>query len=64
MKVSTSQAFLFSLIALVLGFVWTSFFPEAPYDTLANSIPWIFGAIASKRWAENNIKYEKRGEVK
>jgi uncharacterized membrane protein YeaQ/YmgE (transglycosylase-associated protein family) len=48
---------LICLVALVAGFVFTTFFPAAPYGVLAPSIVAIAGTYFTKRLLQKQEKY-------
>lgn len=41
-----------TLILLFVGFIWASFFKEAPYATFAGTAGLVFGGYAGKRLAQ------------
>lgn len=52
MVITTSKALIMTLILLFVGFIWASFFKEAPYATFAGTAGLVFGGYAGKRLAQ------------
>jgi len=52
MFINTSRGFCLTLALLFIGFIWTSFQPQAPYVTFAGTVGLAFGALAGKRLAQ------------
>lgn len=57
MVVNTSKAFIITLFLLFAGFLWTSFFANAPYSTFATTIGLVFGANAGKRLMQKRKEF-------
>lgn len=52
MSINTTRAFFITIGILFIGFIWTTFFPNAPYETLTPALVVTFGAVAGKRLAQ------------
>ena len=61
MYINTSRGFVLTLALLFIGFIWTSFIPEAPYTTFAGTVGLVFGAVAGKRLAQKANWAQKEG---
>ena len=61
MFINTSRGFIITLALLFIGFIWTTFKPEAPYTTFAGAAGLAFGALAGKRLAQKADWAQKEG---
>ena len=53
----TYQAFLLCLTALTGGFIWTTFYPVAPYVAFSGTVGLVFGAYAGKRLLQKKEEF-------
>ena len=51
-KVPTWAAYVISLIAIFVGYLWATFFPAAPYTVMAGSVVSLAGSYMWKRSAD------------
>jgi len=58
MTIKTWHAFLIVLGVLSAGFVWVTFYPDAPYSIFAPSVIAIATGYGSKRLEQKKGKYE------
>jgi len=58
----TYQAFILCVAVLTAGFIWASFFTEAPYTTFAGTLGLVFGAYAGKRLLQKKEDFIERGD--
>jgi len=56
MFVNTTRAFYITLAVLVAGFVWTTFYPNAPFESLVAGIGAMFGITVAKRYAQKKLE--------
>ena len=57
MKVTSSEIVLIALVSLFAGFIFTTFFPAAPYGVFAPAIVGLAGAYWAKRTIQKSEKY-------
>lgn len=57
MRITSSEMLLICIASLVGGFVFSTFFPAAPYGVLAPSIVAVAGAYWAKRTVQKSEKY-------
>ena len=55
----TYQAFILCVAVLTAGFIWASFFTEAPYITFASTLGLVFGGYASKRLIQKRPAFKE-----
>ena len=55
MFINTTRAFYITLAVLSAGFVWSTFYPEAPYASLVAGIGAMFGITVAKRYAQKKL---------
>ena len=53
----TYQAFLLCIATLVGGFVWATFFPQAPFVSFSGTVGLVFGAYAGKRLLQKKEEF-------
>jgi len=46
---TTEKTFALWIIGLILGFIWSTFFPNAPFDAFAYALTGGLGAVIGKR---------------
>ena len=52
MKVQTGNVYIVAIISLLAGFIWSTFFPTAPYTVMAGAVVSISTALFVKRNAD------------
>jgi hypothetical protein len=57
MHITTSQTILISLVLLTAGFVWTTFYPAAPYALFSGAVGLVAGINTTKRLLQKQEKY-------
>ncbi len=60
MKIRSGQAFLIYIIAMTIGFVFSSFKTEAPYLTFATQLTIGFTAYITKRLIQKRKEYNEK----
>ena len=58
----TYQAFILCVAVLAAGFIWATFFTDAPYVTFAGTLGLVFGAYAGKRLLQKKEGFVERGD--
>jgi hypothetical protein len=63
--VGSSTAFLMTLAALLIGFIWRTFYAAAPYEMFATTVGAVFGGYITKRVIAKQSKFnpECNGET-
>jgi len=63
--VGSSAAFLLTLAALLVGFIWKTFMDTAPYEMFATTVGAVFGVYITKRVVQKQSKFnpECNGEA-
>ena len=64
MHITTSQTIVLSLAIVMIGFIWATFYPAAPYGEFAVAVAGITGINTTKRLLQKQEKYgcNKGGE--
>lgn len=55
--VGSSVAFILTLLALLAGYVWRSFYATAPYEMFATTVGAVFGGYIAKRAITKKAAY-------
>ena len=58
----THQAFRLCVAVLAAGFIWATFFTDAPYTTFASTLGLVFGAYTGKRLLQKMESFNERGD--
>ncbi len=63
--IGSSTAFLITLKVLLVGFIWKTFLPNAPYEMFATTVGAVFGVYITKRVISKQAKFnpECNGEA-
>ena len=64
MTIRTYQAFMITLCVLAGGFVWASFYTDAPYEMFASAVVAVFGGYGYKRLKQKETRYSASGNGK
>ena len=56
--VGSSVAFLLTLLSLLAGYIWRSFYPSAPYEMFATTVGAVFGGYITKRVIQKQAKFQ------
>ena len=64
MKVQTGNVYIVAIISLLAGFVWSTFFPTAPYTVMAGAVVSISTALFVKRNADAKREADCGNQVK
>ncbi len=51
------QAYCLSLAALMAGFIWTSFYPDAPFTAYSTALGILAASYFAKRYADKKYTY-------
>lgn len=55
--ISSGQAYILTLVSLLSGMAFTTFFPAAPYGIFAPTVGIVFGAYITKRLVQKSAKF-------
>lgn len=55
--ISSSQAFVLTLLSLLAAFVWRSFYSAAPFEMFATTVGAVFGGYITKRAITKQAKF-------
>ena len=64
--ISSSLAFILTLLSLLSAFILRTFYPSAPFEMFATTVGAVFGAYITKRVIQKQAKFQPNGgnEVK
>lgn len=57
MRITSSEIVLIAIVSLFAGFIFSTFFPAAPYGVFAPAIVGLAGAYWTKRLVQKSEKY-------
>ncbi len=60
MTIYTYQAFVIALLLLCAGFIWGTFYTDAPYEIFAGAVVAVFGGYGFKRLKQKESKYNEQ----
>jgi len=63
MTIYTYQAFVIALLLLCAGFIWGTFYVDAPYEIFAGAVVAVFGGYGYKRLKQKEEKYQNNKDA-
>jgi dolichol kinase len=54
---NTTKSFIIWIIGLYIGFIWATFFPNAPFQVFATALTAGLGAVIGKRLFQKHNKF-------